>query len=104
MRPFVLDGLLDVLLEVGEEDLGDEPALGEDDGLEVVLEEERGDAPGLVDVGAPDAQGLVDDGRRVEDEVLLAPRGAVVVDQGHGGLDHLLGHLDRDWRWSPCTG
>ena len=31
----------------------------------------RGDAPGLVDVGAPDAQGLVDDGRRVEDEVLL---------------------------------
>jgi hypothetical protein len=30
---FILDGRLDVFLEVGEEDLGVEPALGEDDRL-----------------------------------------------------------------------
>ena len=93
-QAFVLDRPLDVLLEVGEEDLGDQAALGEDDGLEAVPQEERGHPARFVDVGTPDAQGLVDDGRRVEDEVLLAPRGAVVVDESHRGLDHLLGHFD----------
>ncbi len=40
-------------------------------------------------------EGGVDHGRRVEDEVLAAPRRAVVVDQRDRGLDHLLGHLGR---------
>ncbi len=68
--------------------------MGEDDGLEIVPEEERGHPARFIDVGTPDAQGLVNDGRRVEDEELLAARGAVIVDEGHRGLDHLRGHVD----------
>ena len=90
-----LDRRLDVLFEVGQQDLGDEAAAGEDDRLEAVLEEDRGDAPRLVDVGPADAERGVDDRRRVEDEILAAARRAVVVDERDRRLDHLLGHLGR---------
>ena len=45
-EPLFPEARLDVLLEIGHQDLGDEAALGEDDGLEGLLQEERGHAPG----------------------------------------------------------
>jgi len=59
------------LLQVGEDQFGVQAGIGEDHGLQVVFQEFLGDARGLVDVAAPDAQGAIHDRRVVKDEGFL---------------------------------
>ena len=72
---------LEVVLQIGRQDLGRQPALREDDQLQVALEEFRGDPARLAQVRAPDAELMVDDRRIDEDEELLAARRAALLDQ-----------------------
>ena len=67
---------VELFLQVGGEDLCGEPALREDDQLQVALEKLRGDATGLAKVRAPDPELMIDDRRIDEDEELLPARRA----------------------------
>ena len=66
------------VLQVGEQDLGSEPAVREDQRLLAALDELGRNAARLLEVAAADAELAVDDRRVVEDEVLLAGGRAVV--------------------------
>ena len=82
-----------VVHQIGKEELSGGARSGEDDGLDVVLDEVRGHPPRLVDHRAPDPQLGIHDGRVVKDEVLPAFGGAVVVDHDYLFLHQSGGQL-----------
>ena len=61
----VLDGLFEIVLQVLDQDLGDQARIGKSDHLQSGFEQDAGDLAGHGDVGAADAQ-LAVDHRRVE--------------------------------------
>ena len=69
------------VLQIRQQDLGGEAVVGEDEGLLATGDEFGGDAAGLVEVAAADAELAVDDRRVVENKVLLAGGGTVFVNQ-----------------------
>ena len=83
------------VLEIGDQDLGGQAVVGEDQGLQVALDELEGHAARLVDVAAADAELAVDHRRIVEDEELLAARRAVALDQFEGLAGEGLGQFAR---------
>ena len=87
--------ILEVVFEVGRQDLGGETTLGEDDELQVALQEFGSDPPGLAQVRATDAQLMIDDRRIDEHEEFLAARCAALVHELAGTLNQALGQLAR---------
>ena len=74
----------DSRLQVAHENLGDQPAVGENDRRNVALQERRRDLLRLVDVRAPNAQLPIHDRRVVEEDVLLAFAGAALAMNSKG--------------------
>ena len=60
--------VLEILLEIRRQDLGRQPALREDDHLQVAAQELARDAPRFGEVRAADAELAIDDRRIDEDE------------------------------------
>jgi hypothetical protein len=71
--------VLDAALDGGEQHLGGEAALGEDDGGDFLLEELDGETRRLAEIGRADAQLGIDHGRVVAEEELLSRRGPLSV-------------------------
>ena len=86
---------LEIVLQVGRQDLGRQTALGEHDQLQIALQELRGHPSRLGKVRPPDAELMVDDRRVDEDEELLAARRAAPVDELEGLLGEPFGQLAR---------
>ncbi len=86
---------LDLVAQVAEQHLGRQPCPRKHDGLRARLQKPPGDAARLQRVAAPDAQLLVNGGRVVQDDVLLALRCAVVIHQHDRRLDQPFGKLLR---------
>ena len=70
-------------------------AIGEDQRLQVALQEFLGHARTLADIPAPDAQIAVDDRRIVKNKELLARRRAIFVDGCEFGLRQARRQLAR---------
>ena len=87
--------VLEVLLEIGRQDLGRETALREDDDLQPAAEELAGHAARFGEVRAADAELAIHDRRIDEDEELLAARGAALGDVRERPLRQPLGQLPR---------
>ena len=83
------------VLQVGCEELGGQTALRKHDDLQPALEELEGDPPRLREIGAPDPELLVDDGRVDEHEELLPPRRAAVLDELEAAPGQALRQLPR---------
>ena len=84
------------VLQVARQDLGDEPALREDDDLQAAVAGTRARrAASRCDVRPADAELPVDDRRVHEDEELLAARRAALVDELERPLGQPLGQLAR---------
>ena len=86
---------LEVVLQIRRQDLGRQPALAEDDQLQLPLEELPGDAARFGEVRAPDAELAVDDRRVDEEEQLLAARRAAFLDERERLLGQPLRQLAR---------
>ena len=95
--------ILEIFLEIGGEDLRRQPALREDDHLQVAAQELARHATRLRDVRAPDAELAIHDRRIDEHEKLLALRRAALLDVRERLLGQALGQLARDSRWSPTS-
>ena len=82
-------------LDGREQDLGGEPALGEDDRRDLLLEQARGELGRLAEIRRADAELRIDDGRVVAEEDLLARRRAALRDLRHRFPGRALGQLAR---------
>ncbi len=65
------------LLKISENQLGVQAGIGEDHGLQIVLQEFLSDAGRFVDVAAADAERAIHDRRVIKDECLFRSRRAV---------------------------
>ena len=83
------------VLQIGDQHLGGQPVVGEDQRLQVALDELERHAPRLGDVAAADAELPVHHRRIVEDEKLLAARRAVALHQFEGLAGQRLGQFAR---------
>ena len=86
---------VEVVLEIGRQNLRRQTALREDDDLQLPLEELRRDATRFGQIRAPDAQLLVDHRRIDEQEELLAARRAALGHQLERLLDERFSELAR---------
>ena len=94
-HPGVARLVLHRALDGGEQDLGGEPALGEDDRGDLLLEKARGELGRLAEIRRADAELRIDDGRVVAEEDLLARRRAALRDLRHRLPGQALGQLAR---------
>src|SRR4029453_2755009 len=78
----------DTTLDRRQQDLGGEPALGEDDRRDLLPQKPEGELRRFTKIRRPDAELFVDDRRVVADEDLVARRGAALRDL----LDRLPPH------------
>ena len=85
-----IDAGAEEVLEVLGHDLGGGARAAEDDRVHGGLEEAAGDAPGHAEVGLPQAQRRVGNGRVDHEEVPLAERGAVLLDELDRDLEQSL--------------
>ena len=83
------------ILQVRDQHLGGQAAVGEHQRLQVVFDELQRHAPGFGNVAAPDAELPVHHRRIVEDEELFAVRRAVVFHQREGFAGQRFGQLAR---------
>ena len=86
---------LEVIFQIRRQELGRQAALRKDNRLQAALEELAGDAAGLAQIRAPDAELLADDRRVDEEEELLASRRAVLRHQLERLLDQRFSQLAR---------
>src|SRR5207248_988785 len=71
----------EILLQVRRQQLGRQPALREDDQLQIPLQELRRDAARLAQIRAPDAELMIDDRRVDEQKEFLTARRAALLDE-----------------------
>ncbi len=91
----VADALLQRLAQVAEQQLDADAGGREDDGLHASLQQPGADGAGRVHAALTDAEFPVDDRRVIDGDHLPAARGAVVIDEGDGAADDVLGQLAR---------
>ena len=72
---FLPHALAQVFFQVTDQDLGNQAAVGKDDGASPHPQEAGSDVTGLLNVGTPDAQLPVHDRRVVEEQDASHPRG-----------------------------
>src|SRR5215470_18309546 len=87
--------VLEVVLEVGRQDLGREPALRKDDELKIPLEKLGGDSTRFAKIRAADAELMVDDRRIHEHKELLASGCTALLDELERLLGEAFGQLAR---------
>ena len=68
------------LLQIGEQNLGMQSAIGKDNRLQLAGQHFFGDACRFIDIAAPNAEVSVDHRRVVENEKLLPGRRAILLD------------------------
>ena len=91
------------VLQIRHQHFRREAIVGEDQRLQVALDEFQRQAPRLVDVAAADSELPVHHRRIVEDEELLAARRAVALDQLERRLRSAPPPVRADWRWWPSS-
>ena len=94
-HPGVARLVLHRALDGGEQDLGGEPALGEDNRGDLLLQKARGELGRLAEIRRADAELRIDDGRVVAEEDFLARRRTALRDLRHRLSGQALGQLAR---------
>ena len=95
--------IFEIVLQIRRQDLGGQAALREHDQLQVAFEEFRGNAPRFAQIGASNAQLMIDDRRIHEHEELLAARRAASLDELERLFGEPFGELASGWQSSPTN-
>ena len=93
--PFILQLLLKAIFQVFRQYLYGEPTGSEENGLNPLLDERRGESPGGMNMAPANPQFFIDDGRVIEDEDFLRRRSPILINQEDIPFEKLFGQLLR---------